>query len=555
MSGVAARASLTSLGRYRLLHELGHGGMARVYVASSSGLGGFNKLVVLKVLREELHDSEGSLGMFLGEARLAARLNHPNVVQTLEVGEDNGRYFICMEYLEGLTLGRLMKHAVGEQVPLAARLELICQVLEALIYMHGFRDLDGTPLDLVHRDLSPNNVFVTFEGTAKVLDFGVAKAAGVSQVTEAGMFKGKLGYAAPEQIMGRAEPRSDVFAMGVVLWEVASQRRLSHGRTQQEIVQGRIAGMDTAFMREAIDVAPGLLEICCKAAAMEPQGRFASALEMRDALRAYMREHALEMSMEQLRSLLDGQFAAERDETRRLIDQRLKQAQYDEEHSILSDRLAVLRTPTLPSGLGSWSGTFDNGAAELEARRSARRKWALAGVSAAALAGAAWLVSVYRATPPGAAPSLSAPVVAPPALPVSAAAGPSIQIKIAASPADAQIYLDGAKLDSNPFKARLPKDAALHRLEVKCVGRLDETRLIRFDQDLDLLVSLQKDPAIRRSTNAAAPAPRRSPANAAKGTPLPAPEQPAAREPQDSLNRRPAPTNARPIDDSDPYGQ
>ena len=120
--------------------------------------------------------------------RLAARMNHPNVVQTSEVGEDTGRYFICMEYLEGQTLSRLLKKTIDEALPLGARLEIMCQMLEGLSYLHGFSDLDGTPLGLVHRDISPNNVFVTFEGSVKVLDFGVAKAEGISLFTEAVTF-------------------------------------------------------------------------------------------------------------------------------------------------------------------------------------------------------------------------------------------------------------------------------------------------------------------------------------------------------------------------------
>jgi len=270
------------LGRYRLLLELGEGGMARVFVAFSSGLGGFNKLVVLKVMRDELRENESSLAMFLAEARLAARMNHPNIVQTLEVGEDAGRYFICMEYLEGQTLGRLMKKTVETPLPLAARLELICQVLEALVYMHGFADPDGTPLGLVHRDISPNNIFVTFDGMAKVLDFGVAKALGVSHATEAGTFKGKLGYAAPEQILGNSEQRSDVFAVGVLLWELLAYRRLSQARTQQEVIQARMAGVDGELMRKALGVPVDLLQICMRATAKRVEDRYASAQEMRN---------------------------------------------------------------------------------------------------------------------------------------------------------------------------------------------------------------------------------------------------------------------------------
>ena len=167
-SGLLQPKQAVMLGRYRLLLELGHGGMAHVYLALVSGLAGFSKLVVLKVMRDELREHPASLNMFLGEARLAARMNHANVVQTSEVGEDTGRYFICMEYLEGQTLSRLLKKTIDVALPLGARLEIMCQMLEGLSYLHGFSDLDGTPLGLVHRDISPNNIFVTFEGSVKV---------------------------------------------------------------------------------------------------------------------------------------------------------------------------------------------------------------------------------------------------------------------------------------------------------------------------------------------------------------------------------------------------
>src|SRR6478752_5648649 len=247
------------LGRYRLLMELGRGGMAHAYLALVPGLAGFSQLVVLKVMRDELREHPASLNMFLGEARLAARMNHTNVVHTTEVGEDGGRYFICMEYLEGQTLSRLLGKTVDGSLPLAARLEIVCQMLEGIAYLHAFSDLDGTPLGLVHRDISPNNIFITFEGGVKVLDFGVAKAAGISHVTEAGTFKGKLGYAAPEQIFGRSDQRSDVFAAGVLLWEVLTYRRLTQDRTQTEIVQGRIAGAESELMlQRGSDVPPEL---------------------------------------------------------------------------------------------------------------------------------------------------------------------------------------------------------------------------------------------------------------------------------------------------------
>jgi len=540
-----------------LLLELGQGGMARVFVAVSSGLAGFNKLVVLKVMRDELRETQSSLDMFLAEARLAARMNHPNIVQTLEVGEDSGRYFICMEYLEGQTLGRLLKKTVDSPLPLAARLELIGQVLEALIYMHDFTDPDGTPLSLVHRDISPNNIFVTFDGTAKVLDFGVAKATGVSHATEAGMFKGKLGYAAPEQILGNSDQRSDVFAVGVLLWELLAYRRLSQDRTQQEIVQARMAGIDPELMKQALGVPVELLQICTRAAAKDVGDRYASALEMRDALRSYIRANNLEFSPEQMRAVLDGLYADERSETRRLVDQRMKQANLGDDHPSFGAQLI----PAVPASLVGATLTGNAATYVLPPTPANKGKWIAALVGVAALAGVAgrWLSSSERA-PAAAPPSAVAAPQPSPELRAAPTAGKSVTLKIAASPPDTEILLDGAKLDTNPFIGQFPKDATLHRLELRCFGRVTEARMIRLDQDLDLLIALPIDKSVPLKGGAAAP-----PAATVKGgkrslDPLPgaALGAPAAASPIGTtppLAHREAPAPARPIDDSDPYAK
>ena len=525
--------------------------MARVFVAVSSGLAGFNKLVVLKVMREELRENQSSLDMFLAEARLAARMNHPNIVQTLEVGEDGGRYFICMEYLEGQTLGRLMKKTIDSPLPLAARLELICQVLEALIYMHGFTDPDGTPLSLVHRDISPNNIFVTFDGAAKVLDFGVAKATGVSHATEAGMFKGKLGYAAPEQILGNSEQRSDVFAVGVLLWELLAYRRLSQDRTQQEIVQARMAGVDPELMKQALGVPVELLQICTRAAAKQLEDRYGSALDMRDALRAYIRANNLEFSAEQLRAVLNDLYESERLEIRRLVDQRMKQANLEDDHPSFGAQLIPV-APAVLGGLGGATFTGNASTYVLPATPPNKTKWLAALVGVAVLAGVAgrWLSSSDRPQP-------TTPVAA--ATPAVEARSAGVQpklvtLKIAASPSDTEISLDGAKLEGNPFLGKLPKDAALHRLELRCIGRVTEARMIRLDQDLDLLIALPVDKSNPLKTSApGAGAGTKSglkravdPVLSSAAAPLPA----AA-----PLTRRETPAPARPIDDSDPYAK
>ena len=545
-----APGAVIRLGRYRLLLELGQGGMARVFVAFSSGLGGFNKLVVLKVMRDELRENESSLAMFLAEARLAARMNHQNIVQTLEVGEDGGRYFICMEYLEGQTLGRLLKKTLDTPLPLAARLELICQVLEALVYMHGFSDPDGTPLSLVHRDISPNNIFITFDGTAKVLDFGVAKATGVSHATEAGTFKGKLGYAAPEQILGDSEQRSDIFAVGVLLWELLAYRRLSQDRTQQEIVQARMAGVDPELMKKALGVPVELLQICTRAAAKRVEDRYASAAEMRDALRAYIRVNNLEFTAEQMRALLSTLYESERVEIRRLVDQRMKQAKVEDDHPSLGTQIIPV-APAVLGGIGAVTLTGNASSYVLPPAPTSKGKWAAALLGVAVAAGVAGrLMRSSDQAPPVTLPSTVAAESANSGQHSAARTPRLVTLKIAASPPDTEILLDGAALEGNPFTGQFPKDAALHRLELRSVGRVTEARMIRLDQDLDLLIALPVDRTnpLRPS---AATAVNARPSPASKHTSDPA----TLASPGEPLTHRDTPSTARPIDDSDPYAR
>src|SRR5262245_6719974 len=202
------------LGKYRLIAEIAHGGMGVVYLAMVQGPGGFNKLVVVKELKPELVEEPAFLTMFLDEARLAARLNHANIVQTNEIGSDGNRYFMAMDYLDGYSLDRVRRRArkIGVQLPVPMQLRIICAMLAGLEYAHHLTDFDGTPLSIVHRDVSPQNVFVTFDGQVRLLDFGIAKAAGAMHETVAGVLKGKVSYMAPEQARGqKVDARADVF--------------------------------------------------------------------------------------------------------------------------------------------------------------------------------------------------------------------------------------------------------------------------------------------------------------------------------------------------------
>ena len=166
------------LGRYRLVTTLGQGGMGTIWLAVAGGLGGFRKLLVVKELRWDLTRNPRFVEMFLDEAKLAARLNHPNVVQTLEAGQEDQRYFLSMEFLDGQPLSEvLLRATLDPLISLGVRLRILCGALAGLHYAHELRDYDGTTLSIVHRDVSPQNVFVTYDGQVKVVDFGIAKAA------------------------------------------------------------------------------------------------------------------------------------------------------------------------------------------------------------------------------------------------------------------------------------------------------------------------------------------------------------------------------------------
>src|SRR4051794_24667437 len=183
----------TAFGKYQLFASLGRGGMADVFLAVARGQMGFNKLAVIKRLRQALAEESAFRTMFLDEARLAARLSHPNIVHTYEVGEQNGVYFIAMEYLEGQSLNKVLKEAMRRNVPIepGVVVRIISDALAGLGYAHELRDYDGRPLNVIHRDISPHNIFVTYDGFTKVVDFGIAKAALSSNETEVGVLKGK----------------------------------------------------------------------------------------------------------------------------------------------------------------------------------------------------------------------------------------------------------------------------------------------------------------------------------------------------------------------------
>lgn len=315
------------IGKYQLIAELGKGGMANVYLAVMRGHGGFNKLVVLKVPKPEVAQDPNLLAMVVDEARIAAHLSHPNIVQTFQVIRDGSHDIIVMEYLDGYTLneliGRARKH--GTPLPRELHLKVIREALTGLQYAHDAKDFDGAPLNLVHRDVSPHNVFVTFDSQVKILDFGIAKAALQSHQTEIGTFKGKVRYMPREQLAGSSmDRRTDIFAMGVMIWEAAVGERLWAKRSDVEVMSAIIAGTVPMPRDVRPDVPEELDAICRKALAHDKADRYATCIDLQADLDAYLATLPKKPTMREVVTHLETVFVEQRAARRRTIEAQLK---------------------------------------------------------------------------------------------------------------------------------------------------------------------------------------------------------------------------------------
>jgi serine/threonine protein kinase len=322
-------------GGYQLLAELGHGGMADVFLVVMRGVGGFSKLQVLKRLRASLADDPEYGAMLVEEARLAARLSHPNIVQTNSAGQHKGRPYLTMEYLDGQPLHRVLRRIRSRDADTSPQAQamlygILADVLGGLHHAHELADFDGTPLRVVHRDVSPQNVFVTYDGQVKVVDFGIAKAARRStETTKTGVIKGKVAYMAPEQARGEdVDRRADVFAVGVMLWDIATGKRLWQGLDDLVVYHRLIAGDFprsplTQSASSPIDVPPEIDAICRRALAPNAEDRYASAAEMQADLEAFLNKTGARLPMARVGEQIAAIFGEERAQARTVIETRL----------------------------------------------------------------------------------------------------------------------------------------------------------------------------------------------------------------------------------------
>lgn len=287
------------LGKYQLIRRLATGGMAEIFLARAQAIHGFEKLVVLKRILPQHAQSEDFIRMFLAEARLAARLHHPNIVQVYDIGEEASTYFFTMEYVQGQDLRRLVRAARRKQtpIPLEHILHVIMGMAGGLHHAHEKMGSDGQPLGIVHRDVSPSNVLVTYDGDVKVVDFGIAKAAAAQVSTIAGTLKGKIPYMSPEQCRGEAvDRRSDIFSIGTLLWELTTGKRLFAGENEFAILN-RVAKADVPPPSSIRPQYPPELEaIVMRALAMRPEDRYMTAIDLQIDLEDFAREARLPVS-------------------------------------------------------------------------------------------------------------------------------------------------------------------------------------------------------------------------------------------------------------------
>src|SRR5690242_13411167 len=277
----------SAFGRYTLLERLAVGGMAEVFRAKITSSHGFEKILVIKRILPHLAADPNFVAMFIDEAKLTAQLTHPKIVQVLDFGEVRGQYFTALEYVDGFDALGLLRVAAQRRVhvPRVLAAFIVSEVLEALDYAHNARDMEGKPMQIVHRDISPSNIFISKRGDVKLGDFGIAHAQRRESKTQAGTLKGKYGYMSPEQVIGQpVDGRSDLFGVGVVLAEMLMGRRLFTAPNDLDVLlmvrDGRIDRLD----KYCPDLPEPLARIVRRALKKDLRQRYESAAEFHEDL-------------------------------------------------------------------------------------------------------------------------------------------------------------------------------------------------------------------------------------------------------------------------------
>jgi len=499
-------------GNYELVSKIATGGMAEIFLARRADPTEDNadELVVIKRVLPHLLEESRFIAMFRDEARLASQIIHPNVCRVFDSGRVQGTYFIAMEYLHGVPMSRMLLRAARTKQHLSASMVvgLLVQCCIGLHHAHELKSRDGRPLDVVHRDVSPPNIFVTTDGLAKMLDFGVAKARGASQKTRTGTVKGKNSYMSPEQILGQeVDKRSDVFSLGIVLWEALSARRL-FSRDTDFLTFTAITKAEVQDIREIReDISDGLAAVVNKSLAQDRDDRYGSAKELADALTAAMADDGGVASESEIAEFVSQRFSKElvsmseltKDVAEQLDGHALDEGEPDGQPPAIeaTARLPRSKSPTLPMVDPSIPTPIPPTNTELIFRGRVSRRWLIMAGVAATLVVLAFALSRDCGESASPAVATSAPdatviaVVPPDAhIKITMDAGvpdaavptkPEVDKRPAYLTVDsspyATIYVDGKKLGVTPiFKAKLKPGK--HKLKaVSATGAKQTVRL------------------------------------------------------------------------------
>mgnify|MGYP000173198840 CR=1 FL=1 len=494
-----------SLGKYRPIAVLGQGGMARVLLTVAEGPAAIQKLLVVKEIRPELAKDYEFVTMFMDEARLAARLNHPNLIQTYEVGEHDGRPFIVMEYLEGQPLHALMGRVGRPNVPMKIQLTVLSKVLAGLHYAHELKGYDGAPLSVVHRDVSPQNVFVCYDGQVKLVDFGIAKAAGSVARTQTGVFKGKLGYVAPEQITSSMiDRRADLYSIGVMLWETLAKRRLTSGDGEAAVLHKRTNGLHPKIREFTPDAPPELADICDRAMALLPDERFTTAAEMQVALDHAIDALGLRATDPEMGDIVQRTFQSEREKLHAVLEQQLSNPPRISIDSLRTGQLPSLAreesvpltlSPSVPPPLRFPSAPPPAPLAFEESTPNFRKRspliWAAGAIGILAI-GAVLGFAALHGDGPSAATSTTSSAAASAAPVVTAPPVDTVQVSIQVHPDSAHITIDGVVTNGNPFHTTVSRDGHAHKVAAQLQGYTTEERLVSYDHDVVVEMNLKK---------------------------------------------------------------
>nr|QRN75809.1 Serine/threonine protein kinase [Sandaracinus sp.] len=302
--------AISTLGRYEILGRVAYGGMAEIFLARETSKVGAARLLAIKRILPHVASDSDFVRMFFDEARLAIQLNHPNICHVYEFGEVDGSYFLAMEWIHGVSLTKLIRRARasgGLPPELAAR--IIASVADALHYAHRARDVNGVRMGIVHRDVSPQNIMINYDGQVKLLDFGIAKAASHSTKTEAGTIKGKLAYMSPQQCLGRPlDGRADVFALGVCLFEALTGQSLFRRETEYETIRAIIDEPTPSLRQRAPGMSPDLDAIIQRSVMKDPADRYSTAAEMQADLERWIASSGKIVTAEMIAAILEDLF-------------------------------------------------------------------------------------------------------------------------------------------------------------------------------------------------------------------------------------------------------